>query len=66
MNRRHLCAGTALTLLMALAASGASAAAAAAAAPAGPTVTEVIVTGSHIEGTPKTAAFRSTWSPRTC
>src|SRR5947208_1051329 len=57
MNRRQLCAGSALTLFMALAATQASAAAAAAAAAAPREVTEVVVTGSHIEGTPKTAAL---------
>jgi iron complex outermembrane receptor protein len=56
MNRRHLCAGSALTLLMALGASQATAAAAAAAA-APKDVSEVVVTGSYIEGTPKTAAL---------
>ncbi len=55
MNRRHLCAGSALTLLMALGASQATAAAAAAATPK--EVSEVVVTGSYIEGTPKTAAL---------
>jgi iron complex outermembrane receptor protein len=54
MNRRHLCAGSALTLLMAL---GASHAAAAADVAAPKEVSEVVVTGSHIEGTPKTAAL---------
>ncbi len=57
MNRRHLCAGSALTLLMALGASQATAAAAAAAAAAPKEVSEVVVTGSYIQGTPKTAAL---------
>ena len=55
MNRRHLCAGSALTIIMTLGASQASAADAAPAAT--PKVSEVVVTGSYILGTPKTAAL---------
>jgi iron complex outermembrane receptor protein len=55
MNRGHLCAGSALTLVLALSASQAFAADAAPAAPK--EVSEIVVTGSHIEGTPKTAAL---------
>ena len=55
MIRRHLCASSALALVMALGASPAFAADAAAAAP--PTASEVVVTGSYIGGTPQTAAL---------
>jgi len=55
MNRSHLCAGSALTLVLALGASQAFAADAAPATP--PQVSEVVVTGSYIVGTPKTAAL---------
>lgn len=56
MDRRYLCAGSALTIVVALSATQALAAD----APAAPTskeVSEVVVTGSLIVGTPKTAAL---------
>ncbi|HEY2750101.1 TonB-dependent receptor domain-containing protein [Phenylobacterium sp.] len=57
MNRSHLCAGSALTFVMAVGSSQAFAAAAAPAATGPANVSEVVVTGSLISGTPKTAAL---------
>ena len=58
MNTRHLCAASTLAIAMGLGATHASAAAAAAAAaPGGNEVSEVVVTGSFIAGTPKNTAI---------
>jgi len=53
MNSRYFCAGSVLAMI----ALGSSHARAADAAPAAPQVSEVVVTGSYIAGTPKTAAL---------